>query len=187
MLRKSAERPRRLWQPGRVDTLALRFVGRILPYVCSQDGRYGLALTEARRDLAQQLADISKVRDYAVSLLGLGGLAATFLGVLAISMDTPIGAWTWAAVAMFALLAVTCVVILWPKKLHVASDPATLVEWVENEHASPDQMERDLALSLGARYEANRGKHKWLMRLSSTAILWLVALIVVLVLDLRSR
>lgn len=86
----------------------------------------------------------------------MGGLAASFLGGLSIRDGAPLSRWTWAAVGSFVVLAALCIGMLWPKRFHVAQDPADLVAWVENLDYSPEQSARELTLCLDKKYEDNR-------------------------------
>jgi len=62
------------------------------------------------------------------------------------------------------LLAVLTAVALWPRRFHVSQRPAVLVAWIEEHQASPADVERDLALWLGEKYDDNRHQPKPLPR-----------------------
>lgn len=99
---------------------------------------YTLALEEARRGFDQLAGEVSDVRNRSVSLLGMGGLAASFLGGLTLRNGAPVTAWTWVAVAAFVVLAALCAVVLWRRHFHVSQDPAVLVQWLSTtEPAGP--------------------------------------------------
>lgn len=160
----------------------------LLHTVCvGAQGRFGLAVEEARRAFDQQAADMTRVRDRAISLLTIGGLAATFIGGLAATDNAPLTGWTWAAVAVFVVMTVACIWVIWPKDVKVAFFPHKLVEWAEDDAVTPDDMDRDLALRLEAFYDENKPKHSLMIRVYCGAIGCLVALVLFLVLDLRSR
>ncbi|WGY01796.1 hypothetical protein QI633_25085 [Nocardioides sp. QY071] len=149
--------------------------------------RYTLALQEARRGFDQLAHEVSVVRDRATSILGMGGLAASFLGGLSIRDGAPVTGWTWLAVISFVALASLCVVVLWPRRFHVSQDPASMVSWAEQHKATPNQMERDLALWLGMKYDENREGVDRLGRLQSMASIAFLIEIAALILDLLTR
>jgi hypothetical protein len=148
---------------------------------------YALALEEARRGFDQLAADVTMVRDRTVSTLGMGGLAASFVGGLAIRGGSDVSGWTWLAVTAFTTLAVLSVIVLWPRRFHVSQDPGKLVAWAEENGASAADMERDLALWLGKKYDENRPKVDWLGVIYTAAMVAFLIEIAALVLDLMSR
>src|SRR5581483_7947088 len=100
---------------------------------------------------------------------GMGGLAASFLGGLTLRNGAEVTWWTWAAVAAFVVLAVVCSRVLWRRRFHISQNPAVLVQWAEHHGASRAEMERDLALWLGKKYDENRISVDRLGRLLSVA------------------
>lgn len=148
---------------------------------------YALALDEARRAFDALANEVTIVRDRAVSMLGMGGLAAAFLSGLAFRDGAPMTGWTWVAVASFALLALLSIVMLWPKRFHVAQDPATLVGWLDSGDYRPRQADRELALWLGKKYEDNRPGVDRLGLLLFAASIALLLEIAALILDLITR
>lgn len=132
--------------------------------------RYVLALEEARRGMDQQVADLSGVRDRAATVLGIGGLSASFMGGFAWREDASPSRWIWAAVPAFVLVAVLYVIILWPRRFPVTEKPVELVRWEETEGATVDGMNRNLALYMGRMYDNNRATLNLLMRLYCGAV-----------------
>lgn len=148
---------------------------------------YTLALEEARRGFDQLAGEVSDVRNRSVALLGMGGLAASFLGGLTLRNGAPVTPWTWVAVAAFVVLAVLCAAVLWRRRFHVSQDPAVLVQWAEHHGASPTDMERDLALWLGKKYDENRVSVDRLGRLLSVASIAFLVEIAALIIALVRR
>ncbi len=89
----------------------------------SPEPSYSLALEEGRRGFDQLAGEIDVLRNRAVSTLGMGGLAASFLGGLAIRDGAAVTCWTWLAVSAFVVLAVMCVATLWPRRFHITQTP----------------------------------------------------------------
>lgn len=117
---------------------------------------YSLALEEARRGFDHLSAEVSDVRNRAIATLGMGGLSASFLGGLTLRNGAPITGWTWLAIAAFVALAVSCAGVLWRRRFHVSQHPQVIVAWAEQHGATRTEMERDLALWLGKKYDDNR-------------------------------
>jgi len=140
-----------------------------------QDPRpdFTLALDEARRSFDALSDELPAIRTRATQILGVGGLAASFLGGLALRSGQQLGPWGWVAVAAFTVTAVLCGILLWPRRLYASLEPAILVEWAERPDAAVADMTRDLALYMGQKYDANR---KTLNRLS-----WLYCAAVIIV------
>ena len=153
----------------------------------SDPHRYTLALEEARRGFDQLGGELSRVRDRASAALGIGGLAASFLGGLAIRDGAVLSLWTWLSIGAFVALAALCFAILWPRRFRTSQDPAMLVGWAETDGVTIDDMERDLALHMGADYDSNREILDRLMWLYCGVVVALMVEISALVLDIRSR
>jgi hypothetical protein len=64
------------------------------------------------RSLARQEAQLDAMRSRAGILLSAAAIATSFLGGAALSDHRPDG-WTWLAIASFAGLAISALVILW--------------------------------------------------------------------------
>lgn len=148
---------------------------------------YATALEEARRSFDRLADEVTVVRDRMVSTLGMGGLAAAFVGGLASRDGAKVSGWTWVAVTAFAVLAVLTAVALWPRRFHVSQRPDVLVDWVEGHQASPADVERDLALWLGEKYDDNRPKVDLLSWVYSGAVVVFLIEIAALILDLMNR
>lgn len=148
---------------------------------------YSLALEEARRGFDELNAEVSVIRDRCVSILGMGGLAASFLGGLAIRDGADVSRWTWLAVIAFVALAGLCTFVLWPRRIYLTMHPGELVAWAEEDHASTSTMQRDLALWLGKAYDDNRPTVDRLSRLYTLAAMAFLVEIAALIYDLMSR
>lgn len=151
------------------------------------DGRYQLALDEARRAMEQQRADLSGLRDRAGTLLGFAGLASAFLGGLAIRDGAKLGHWTWVAVAAFVLIALGVLFVMWPRKFTLSLGSPKLVGWVEDDGAELNKMRRDVALWLDDHHTENQKKLDRMYAAYTSAILLLMIEIVALLLDLKGR
>lgn len=149
--------------------------------------RFVLALEEARRGFDLLSEELTRVRDRAGQVLGIGGLAASFLGGLSIRDGASLTAWTWLGIAAFTCLVGLCVAVLWPRKFFSSVDPEQLVRWGDDQDNTIDDMHRDLALRLGQSYVVNRGIVDNLNLLYSAAAIALIAEVVALLLDVRSR
>jgi hypothetical protein len=148
---------------------------------------YSLALEEARRGFDQLAAEVSDVRNRAVATLGMGGLSASFLGGLTLRNDAPITGWTWFAIAAFVALAVSCAGVLWRRRFHVSQHPRIIVAWAEQHEATRADMERDLALWLGKKYDDNRRSVDRIGRLLTIATGAFLIEISALLIDLVGR
>ncbi len=153
----------------------------------SQERDYTLALEEARRGFDQQFGEVTNVRNRAASLLGMGGLAASFLSSLALRDGAPRSWFTGLAIGAFATLAVLAALVLWRRRFYVSQRPETLVQWVEDVGASKGEMTRDLALWLGRKYEENRKKIDRMGWLLSGCIVAFVVEVTALLLDQWGR
>lgn len=151
------------------------------------DGRYALALDEARRAMEQQRADLAGLRDRAGTLLGFTGLASALLGGLAIRDGAKIGGWTWIAAVTFVLIAAAVLFVLWPRTLTLSLDSPTLVTWIEDHDADATKMRRDAALWLDGHYVENRKTLNWMYRAYTAAIVLLMLEISALLLDPKGR
>ena len=145
---------------------------------------YTLALEEARRGFDQLATEVSDVRNRAASLLGMGGLAASLLAGFTLRNEETLTGWAWLAVAAFVVLAVLCALVFWRRRFHVSQHASVLVQWAEHHGASQPDMERDLALWLGKKYDENRVSVDRLGRLLSVATVAFLIEIVALLLDL---
>jgi hypothetical protein len=147
-------------------------------------GGYQAALSEARRAADEQMAELGRVRDRAAGALTIGGLTGAFLGGLAVRGGIGLSVLTWVAVAAFVAMMMLCMVVLSPAKVHATQRPDVLVQWVENEGADADAVDRDLALYLGAQYEANLPVLARRLMMYQAALGCLLLLVAALVADL---
>ena len=148
--------------------------------------RYELALDEARRALDKQASDLMSLRERSSGLVGIGGLAAAFLGGLAIRNEEPLSAWTVAGAASFATLLVIAVVALWPRQFVFTQHADQLVTWAD-EGDDPADMDRNLALHMTNHFDANATRLDRLTRLYTAGLVILVLEISFLFVDLRGR
>jgi hypothetical protein len=153
--------------------------------VDSDTGLFGLALSEAIRAAADQASDIARIRDRTFQVVGLGGATVAVLGGVTADDGRAWGAWAWFAILLYGAAVATATWILWPKKLPVPPYPSKLVAWAEA-GASPDDMARDLALYLEDSYEDARTVHRWMVRAYCCIIGLTGAMVIALVLSLRS-
>jgi hypothetical protein len=130
--------------------------GRQQSPVVADDPDYTLALEQARRNFDSQAGQLADLRKRAVQLVGIGGLAATFIGGLSASEPDGFSVWNGAALGAFLLVVAICLSIWWPRKLVASQDPAILVEWAELPAMTQQLMNRDMALHVDDHYEANK-------------------------------
>ena len=153
----------------------------------SPEPSYALALEEARRGFDQLAGEVSDVRNRAIATLGMGGLAASFLGGLTLRNGAPVTGWTWLAVVAFVALAVLCATVLFRRGFHFSQHPKVIVGWAEHHGATASEMERDLALWLGKQYDENRSSVDRLGLLLSVATVAFLVEIAALLIDLVGR
>jgi hypothetical protein len=154
--------------------------------VLGDSHRYALAVDEARRALDAQAADVARIRDRSAGLVGLGALAAAFIGGLSSTKSGPPTWAAWTGAAAFLLLLLLNGIALWPRRFTFAQRAAVLVSWAEDDHDQPT-MERDLALHMCRQYDANTAQLDqltWLYMGGLTIVLVEIALLLV---DLRGR
>jgi hypothetical protein len=149
---------------------------------------YRLAYDEALHAVASQEAVIENFRGRAGLLLSGAAIATFFLGGQALRTGelTP---WSWVAIAVFALLGLATLVILWPWGWTFEIDPATIVRaHIETENHIPvHAIHRELifhrALLLGDRSRRIR-RLVWGFRIAAALLLTNIA---IWVLDLAMR
>jgi hypothetical protein len=149
-------------------------------------GRYSLALAEARRALDHQANDVSGLRTRMTNLVSAGGLAAAFIGGLALRGEAPFTIVTWFGVGAFAALFLVAIWALWPRQLTFVQRADDLVQWAE-EGDPLASMERDVALYTRRHYRSNAKRLDSMTRLYMCALILLLAEILLLLIDLRSR
>lgn len=151
-----------------------------------EPSRYTLALDEARRAVDQQSSDLAHIRNRTTTLVAVGGLAAAFIGGLAIRNDAPLTVWTYLGVGAFAGLLAVTTFVLWPRKFEFGQQGDHLVEWAD-EGDDFARMNRDLALHLAGQCGRNETKLLQLHHAHSFGLALLLIEIVSLLVDLRGR
>lgn len=132
----------------------------------ADDQDYTLALEEARRNFDSQAGQLADLRNRALALVGVGGLAASFIAGLSAAQPEAaqpgaaqpdgLSLWYIGALGAFLLIVAISMSIWWPRKLMTSQDPAILVEWAEMPAIDEQLMNRDMALHLDDQYEANK-------------------------------
>lgn len=153
----------------------------------AEEPDFSLALEEARRTFDALSDELPALRNRATQLLGVSGLAATFLGGLSrMPAGQPIGLWGWVAVVAFVVTAAMCLRLLWPGWFHRGPTPSELVKWAETPGASLPEMQRAMALHMQKKYGENRKKLDGLSRWYSATVVALFVEISAFVINLWS-
>jgi hypothetical protein len=150
---------------------------------------YQLAFDEGVRGLARQEVQLDAMRSRAGVLLSAAAIATSFLGGQALADHRP-RIWTWLAIASFAGLAISALVILWPRRdWAFSASPGLIVSpYLERDAAWPlPAIHRELALHMDQAYELNRSRLDhiiWAFRAASALLalevgLWVVNLAIV--------
>jgi hypothetical protein len=150
---------------------------------------YALAFEEGMRGLARQEVQLDAMRSRAGVLLSAAAIATSFLGGRALTDHSP-AAWTWLAIAAFVGLALSALVILWPRRDWAFSASPGLIVSLYVETDPPWKLpaiHRELALHMDNAYEVNRARLDhliWAFRAASTLLAaevaaWVVNLAVV--------
>lgn len=148
---------------------------------------YELAIDEARRALDGQDAQIKRQRDRAVTLLGFGGLAATFLTGVASATGSHATVWAWLAASVFVVQAVLTVIILWPVPQAPGMSAAIMVEIADREDVAYVDIARHIANELSTSYDRNNEPRERLTHLTTASLVCFVFILAALVLDLIVR
>ncbi|MGH3482287.1 MAG: hypothetical protein ACRDPQ_03545 [Nocardioidaceae bacterium] len=149
------------------------------------EGRYSLALEEARRSLAQQSDELASIRGRAISLASIGSLSAAFVGGLAARDDAPVTGWTGVAIVAYVLLLGVSATILAPWRLFVFAQRANVIDaWASNGH-QVSQMERSVAFYMDRQYSRNSKRLDIFAALYLVGLAFLFVEILFLLLDLR--
>lgn len=151
------------------------------------DARYGMVLEEARASLQRQQTDLAAVRAQAASLLSFAGVAAAFLGGLALRNDAPLERWTYASALAFCLVAASALFVLTPRTWIFSNDAARMLRDWRLEERTPDDTAKHLAGWLAQHAARNRPKLKWLTWAYTVGIAAFAAEVLFLFLDLRGR
>jgi hypothetical protein len=153
------------------------------------DEGYLLAFEEGARSLARQETQLEAMRSRAGILLSAAAIATSFLGGQALADDDP-NVWTWLAIASFAGLAISALVLLWPRRDWAFSASPGLIISLYLEDDEPWQLpaiHRELALHMDQAYEVNRERLDhliWAFRAASSLLvlevgMWVVNLVAV--------
>jgi hypothetical protein len=115
-------------------------------------------LTEARRAIDVQVAQLDELRARTGLLFAAASLSGSFLGSAAASGRVSLGFWGGAAVIAFVCAIGACIKVLWPKKAGwtFVNGPKHLIrEWVKTER--PDEsMQLFLAECLEDNFDDNK-------------------------------
>ena len=151
----------------------------------SDGSRYKLALEEGRRTLEQQAEALARIRDRVGSLVGVGALAAAFIGGLSQTPDTQLSWAAWAGVLAFLSLLGIAVKTIPPINVNFAQHAKVLVETAEKEDA--DLIARALALQMDEWCNANKGVLQNLLWWYFVGVGVVIIEVVLLLIDLRFR
>jgi hypothetical protein len=140
----------------------------MLGSVDEPDGRAGqseLAYEEAKRALDAQEAAVNELRSRAGVLIAAAAVTTSFFGSRALT-HSDLDGWAWVAIISFALLGLTVLSILWPRRdwvftVNAATFIANYVEHPDGALEVP-AIHRDLALHMSASYNANADQLGWL-------------------------
>jgi hypothetical protein len=141
---------------------------------------YLLAFEEGVRSLARQEAQLDGMRSRAGILLSAAAIATSFLGGRALTDHGP-EVWTWLAIAGFVGLAISALVILWPRRDWAFSASPGLIVSLYLEDGEPWELpaiHRELALHMDHAYELNRARLDhltWAFRAASSLLVLEVA------------
>jgi hypothetical protein len=149
--------------------------------------RFDLALDEARRALDQQVNDVARIRDRTTNLVMVGGLAAAFIGGLAIRDDAPLTVLTVLGAVAFTTLLAVAVAVLLPRRFVFTQHAQVLVSWAEKPDATAERMERSLALHMDGHYRGNARRLNRMTVLYGIGLTLLLVEVVLLLFDLRGR
>ena len=103
---------------------------------------------------------LDAMRSRAGILLSAAAIATSFLGGQALTEHDP-KAWTWLAIASFVGLAISALVILWPRRDWAFAASPGLIISLYLEDDPPWQLSaihRELALHMDHAYEVNRAR-----------------------------
>ena len=148
---------------------------------------YSLALEEARRGFDATSGELPALRTRATQLLGVSGLAASFVGGFGAASRQPPNGPGWAALGFFVVTAGLCLVLLWPRAFYDAPKPFQLVAWAETPDVTLKEMQKRLAEVMSEKNDANRERLDRLFMVYSWTVVALSLEIVALVLTVWSR
>jgi hypothetical protein len=159
------------------------------PSAPSQDqaDAYELAYDEAVRALSQQQGVLDGFRSRAGILLSAAAIATSFLGGQALRATPSV--WSWVAIACFAGLAVSALVILWPRQdWAFAAVPSEIItSYIEvEEPLAVSVIHRDLSLHMENSYVDNERRLRPLILFFRVASALLVVEVAAWVVDLAA-
>lgn len=146
---------------------------------------YELAFREAVRAVGQQDEVLDNLRTRVGVLLSAAAIVTSFFGGQALHRAER-GAWTWVALALFALLALCAIAVVWPRReWGFFVSPSELIgTYVEAEEPLPvATIYRDLALHLENSHDEQRKRIEQLMLVFRLAALGLVLEVVAWVVE----
>jgi hypothetical protein len=153
-----------------------------------ESSRFALAVHEGRRALDQQSNDLLSIRNRVNNLVAVGGLAAAFIGGLAIRDDNAdMTGWAWAGLTFFVALVAVAVLVQLPRSVVFTQRADHLVRWAKTPGMTQERMDRNLAIHMRNQYVANRLILSQTTGLLVSALILLLLEVGALLLDLRGR
>lgn len=136
-----------------------------------KEGRYDLALQEARRGFDEQAAHLSQMRGRVPALAGFGSVTFSVLVAVGSAAESQIGTVLLSgATAAFVAMILCCIGVLWPRKVVPSALPHVLVEWAETPAVTADEMTKQLASRIGTAYNTNKPQLEQVTRLFMVAL-----------------
>jgi hypothetical protein len=149
---------------------------------------------EALRVISAQGQTLDGLRGRAGLLLSAASLVTSFLGGVAIAGPAfsgglfhrqPISTWGWLAVAAFAVIGLTSLLILWPWMWRFEMDPVSFVSSATNDGLTAEELKTDLTGYHWENWELNQKKLNWLFFVFRIGCIALLAETVAWLIDLR--
>jgi hypothetical protein len=143
----------------------------------AEEPGYRLAYEEARRALDDQEALVNELRARTGVLIAAAAVSTSLVGGPALARGHSIA--SWVAIGLFALVGVSLLVALWPRRIWSFSiDAAELVAiYLEPEDDEPldvAHIYRDLALHMSEGHKRNAARIPFLMAVLRIAVILLV-------------
>lgn len=116
-------------------------------------------LTEARRAIDVQVAQLDELRARTGLLFAAASLSASFLGSATVNSGVSLGFWGGASVVAFVCAIGACIKVLWPKKkawIFVNSPKHLIGDWVRTERLPEESMHLFLAECLEENFDKNK-------------------------------
>lgn len=150
-----------------------------------KDILYRVAYDEAVRALSEQQGAIESFRTRAGLLFSATAITTSFLGAQALDGGGS-SAISWAAMVVFASVAVVSLAILWPRHWEFTANPRDVIQtYIESDEPAPiEELHRDLSLHMHNSYSENREGLEQLAiffqiasaLLTVEVILWIIAI-----------